>query len=128
MTWQGHSPANNGGTTGVFAGGWGGGAPPNGTTGIAFNIARPGRYLMTGDCSGWSATVALRTYAYWIDGGVGGVGNAYRSFFFNTAGVHAYLGPVQWVMDLAAGTHYLYIQFTGSSDANDSGVMSWLRI
>lgn len=127
MAWDGTSPLANGGAM-VVNGGWGASAPPNGTTGVTFSVARAGRYLMSCTITGWSAGATLQTFGAWIDGGVSGSAQGYNSLFFNVANTHLTLPPAVFVIDLTAGTHWLYIQWTGTSDGNDRCALTWVRI
>ena len=115
--------------SGVAGGGpWSSTAPPNGTTGIAFTVPQDGTYLCQLAASAYNTVGGnIDNFNWYIDGTLRGQ----RRHFVNPANTHLACVPQTVPIFLAAGTHYLYLNLTGTgaaSDTNDFLDFSWVRV
>lgn len=98
--------------------------PGGATSGSAFTVPAAGTYLFDVQMSGFTGVAQALTFTAWVDG----VFIMSRPFFFNQASTHT-IGPrLTWTMTLTAGQHYLFPQFSGSSDNNDFMTATWQRV
>lgn len=107
-----------------IAGPWSTSAPAGSTSGVAFTVDVAGTYELDMQASGYTNAVQAAVYTAWVDG----QNMTSRGFFFNTAGVHMTGPRLVWTQYLTVGTHYVYMQFQGVSDANDALSFTWSKI
>jgi hypothetical protein len=110
------------------SGGFSTAAPPNSTSGNAFNIGVPGTYLISCDVTAWATAVGMIYVGLHIDGG-GESTNCEK--YCNEANSHQVLHSRWFGYNFTTtGTHYLWHRQVGAigSDGNDRWSMVGFRV